>query len=265
MKGTTGFTLVEMAIVLVIVGLLLGGLLMPIATQVEQKRISETRASLEQIKEALIGFAAANGRLPCPATALTGGQESFAAGGSAANGLCSNFYDGFLPAAALGLTPSDGFGYAVDAWGLAQNRIRYAVYTGTINTILNPFTRTDGMRNATMNGIANFIATPSPLFSVCASATGITPTTCGAAVGNTLASNAPTVIYSVGKNAALPVGGTGADEGANPNPNGGTINPVFVSHEPTPSTAPNGEFDDIITWISVNTLFSRMIAAGALP
>ncbi len=55
-----GFTLVEMAIVLVIVGLLLGGLLMPLSAQVEQRRIGETQKALDEIKEALVGFAIAN-------------------------------------------------------------------------------------------------------------------------------------------------------------------------------------------------------------
>ena len=40
---------------------------------------------------------------------------------------------------------------------------------------------------------------------------------------------------------------------------------VFVSHTPTPSNAANGEFDDIVVWISPNILFSRMVAAGQLP
>jgi len=71
------------------------------------------------------------------------------------------------------------------------------------------------------------------------------------------------VIYSLGKNAAS--GGTGTDETANPNPNSANNDQVFVSHAPTMAGATNGEFDDIVTWLSVNTLFSRMIAAGALP
>jgi len=259
-KKISGFTLAEMAIVLVIVGLLIGGLLTPLASQLNQQRISDTRKSVEQIKEALIGFAVANGRLPCPASAASGGQESFAAGGNAANGLCSNFYNGFLPAATLGLTPSDGRGYAVDAWLLSpQNRIRYAVYTGVINLITNPFTRTNGLRSA---GIGN-ISAAIPLLSVCASATGITAINCGATVGNTLANTAPAIIYSVGSNAST--GSAGIDEAANPNPNGGSNDAVFVMHDPTPTAAPNGEFDDIVSWISLNVLFSRMIAIGALP
>lgn len=64
-----GFTLIEMAVVLVIVGLLLGGMLMPLATQMETDRRKETTATLESIREALIGFAVINNaRLPCADT-----------------------------------------------------------------------------------------------------------------------------------------------------------------------------------------------------
>lgn len=250
MRNANGFTLVEMAIVLVIVGLLLGGLLMPLTTQIEQKKISETDKYLEQVKEALLGFAAANGRLPCPATAASNGQE-FPAGG----GNCTTYYNGFLPAVTLGLTPIDNQGYAVDSWGIPQNRIRYAVFQGTITggtAGTNTLTTGGEMRRATM---AN-VATTTPLISVCASAAGITPTTCGAAT--ILANTAPFVVYSLGRNA--PTGGIGTDEAENLD-----NDRVYISHTPTPTTAANGEFDDIVTWISVNTLFSRMISAGTLP
>ena len=52
----SGFTLVEMAIVMLIIGLILGGLLTPLGTQVENERRKSTRASLSQIRQALIGF-----------------------------------------------------------------------------------------------------------------------------------------------------------------------------------------------------------------
>lgn len=242
-----GFTLVEMAIVLVIVGLLLGGLLMPLSTQVDQQRTSTTQQYLEQIKDALLGYAAANGRLPCPATLASNGLESLV------GGVCTNPYNGYLPAVTLGLTPVNSLGLAIDAW---NNPIRYAVFQGTIpgGTVgTSTLTTVGEMKKAT---IASIAAT-TPLLSVCTSATGITATTCGGAA-NTLTGTAPVVIYSLGKNA--PSGGMGTDELANLN-----NDPVFVSHSPAPSTAANGEFDDIVTWISVNTLFSRMIAAGTLP
>ena len=63
-----GFTLLEMAIVLVVLGLILGGILMPLSTQMEKQDRDETQRILEDIRDALIGFAMTNGRLPCPDT-----------------------------------------------------------------------------------------------------------------------------------------------------------------------------------------------------
>lgn len=248
-----GFTLVEIAIVLLIVGLALGGLLLPLNAQLDLQRVSETNRTLAEVKDALIGYAMANGRLPCPASSASSGAESFAGGGDASNGNCSNFFDGFVPAVTLGITPTDQQGYAMDGWG---NRIRYAVSNQTVSGVTNPFTKTNGMQSATMASIS-----AANLLYVCASGNGITGTNCGSAVS--LTTQAPLVLYSIGKNG--PSGGTSTDEAANPNPNGGTADRVFVSHEQTSASAPNGEFDDIVTWISANVLFSRMVAAGKLP
>ncbi len=262
-----GMTLVEMAIVLVIVGLLLGGLLMPLAAQMEQKRVNETQQTLGQIQEALLGFAIANGRLPCPASATSAGRESFctnAVGGCGAaiipnppavlppaHGRCTNPWNAFLPAATLGVTPIDAGGYAVDGWLITQNRIRYGVsnyYDGTRYS----FTAAGGMKATTM---ATLAAQPATAYlSVCATATGIGPTTCGGAT--IVTNNAVAVIYSVGRNNTA----IGLDQAANRN-----NNQVYVSHPPTPATSPNGEFDDIVVWLSPNTLYNRMVAAGTLP
>ena len=51
-----GFSLVEMAVVLVILALLLGGLLSPLASQIDQKNYSEVKRTLESSKEALMGY-----------------------------------------------------------------------------------------------------------------------------------------------------------------------------------------------------------------
>lgn len=67
-KHKSGFTLVEMAIVLVIVGLVISAFLTPLTAQLEQARNAEVRRDLSEIKEALLGFAVINGRLPCPDT-----------------------------------------------------------------------------------------------------------------------------------------------------------------------------------------------------
>jgi prepilin-type N-terminal cleavage/methylation domain-containing protein len=67
LSRSSGFTLVELAMVLFIVSLLIGGLLMPLSAQNEVRGRQETDRALANIREALIGFAAINGRLPCPA------------------------------------------------------------------------------------------------------------------------------------------------------------------------------------------------------
>ncbi|MEI2636142.1 MAG: type II secretion system protein GspG [Methylotenera sp.] len=55
-----------MAIVLVIVGLVISAFLTPLTAQLEQARNAEARRDLSEIKEALLGFAVINDRLPCP-------------------------------------------------------------------------------------------------------------------------------------------------------------------------------------------------------
>ncbi len=254
-----GFTLIELAVALFVLMLLLSSIVVPLTTRVEQRKISDTRRALDEARDALIGFASANGYLPCPADSASNGAE--ASGTNHVTGVCpasvtgNNVYVGFLPAATLGLTATDSQGYALDGWGLAQNRIRYAVSNQTVNSITNPLTRTSGMSSVGLSSLA-----AAQFLYVCNSGTGVTVSAnCGTAV--TLASNAMAVLYSVGPNAAT--GGTGADEAENPNPNGGSADRIFVSRDWGGGTG--AEFDDIVTWIGTSPLFNRMIAAGQLP
>ena len=269
----TGFSMIELAVALVVIAILLGSILVPLNTQVESRNYDETQRILERAREALLGFAAATGRFPCPARRMSTGDESFfSPGGLPTNGLCHsdvsgpNVYAGFLPAATLGITPVDAQGYAVDAWGLSPfNRVRYAVSRQTVNGILNPFTtlpnpptNTQGMRAAGMANIAG-----APLLHVCASGTGVVAgNNCGTAA--TLTTNAIVVIWSAGPNAAT-TGGVSTDEAENPRiePPGGSMDRIFVSKTRSAGTA--GEFDDSVTWIGSATVFNRLIQAGQLP
>ena len=61
-----GFTLVEMALVLLILGLLLGGLVSPLTASREAVALHERDALLREAEEALVGFALVHRRLPCP-------------------------------------------------------------------------------------------------------------------------------------------------------------------------------------------------------
>src|SRR3546814_18113644 len=67
-KRQAGFSLVEMAVVVVILGLVLGALLLPLQAQRNQVFQSQTETTLETARRALLGFAKVNGRLPCPST-----------------------------------------------------------------------------------------------------------------------------------------------------------------------------------------------------
>ena len=64
-------------------------------------------------------------------------------------------------------------------------------------------------------------------------------------------------------------GGTSVDERQNPHPNGAAVPPngsadrIFVSR--TTTNVPGSEFDDIVTWLSVGNLVSRMVLGGQLP
>ncbi|MDO9152061.1 MAG: type II secretion system protein [Methylotenera sp.] len=240
-----GFSLVEMAVVIVILGFIIGALLLPLQVQRNQIYQSQTERTLEIAKKALLGYAQSQGRLPCPATLASSGMEQPLGGG-----VCEQQGRGFLPAATLGLQPVDSEGFVLDGWG---NRIRYAVTQSNSNA----FVTSNGMSNVGISALA-----PDDI-RVCSTSTGITATTCSGI--NYLINNAVVVIYSTGATAAQGIGGN--DELANLNDvdNDGIIDDgVFVSHEPRENDA-NGEFDHIVTWISPYVLYNAMIEAGQLP
>lgn len=100
-----GFSLIEMAIVLFIVALLLGGLLPTVGSQIEQQRVSETRKQLDEIQQALIGYAIINGRLPYPAKATI-------ATGAANAGIADNTLTyGVIPWITLGIRETDAWNH----------------------------------------------------------------------------------------------------------------------------------------------------------
>jgi prepilin-type N-terminal cleavage/methylation domain-containing protein len=275
-----GFSLLEFAIVLAVFAMVLGTFLVPLTKQIEQQRYTETQRMLTVAREALVAFAAANGRLPCPASPVSNGVEDFSVApvGTRANGLCVGYipgavvFSGFLPAATLGFTPVDDQGYAIDAWGLQQNRIRYAVTADTYlvaSDLVTPnhatFTSATGVKDNPLDVLSDNMP-GRPFLYICAdkpnpaggASCGLAPPAGPFRLAN---GNAVAVIYSLGANAAdnapSPTEKLNWDP-ANPN----KVDPVFVSH----GLRTTGEvFDDVVTWIGPNLLIGRMIAAGKLP
>ena len=267
-KHQFGFTLVELAVVLLIVGLILGGLIVPLVTQVTSRKVEESRKSMEEIVTALYGFASANGRLPCPATVASNGIEN-RRNDNAAVGPIDAVTDGCRGGTYVGLVPWATLGIAeADAWG---RRFFYRV--------TNEFTRAKDDTTA----IGSCIATPTNKCTLEITDSGNLSVETRDAVTKAkrpLASQVPAVVVSLGSNGYGAINLQNVAQPAPPainldeaqNVNVATL--VFLSRTPTEIQAgcsdtaagvPYCEFDDIVTWIPTSILISRMIAAGRLP
>src|SRR5690606_974171 len=101
LKVQRGFSLMELAIVLMIIGTLMGGVLVAVGQATLSARRTTTLQQLQAIEDALYGFAQATGRLPCPTIAGAGGLELL----DLNTGECTAWY-GFVPAGTLGVSGS---------------------------------------------------------------------------------------------------------------------------------------------------------------
>lgn len=130
-KLARGFTLIEMAIVLVVIGLVFSGGLLAVAPVLESSKGNETLAKLDRIEQALTLYVIRYGCLPCPADPgiATGTANAGWAHGATAplyyNGSCNTACDAALVTAGQGVVPwvtlglseeeaKDGFGYRID-------------------------------------------------------------------------------------------------------------------------------------------------------
>ena len=105
-KLNKGFSLLELAIVLVIVGLLISAFLAPLSAQRDLRDYSDAKAHLEQIRDALYGYAVINGQLPCPTTTADPANVNY----GHEDATC-------LLTAAAGVLPWKDLGVAeVDSW-----------------------------------------------------------------------------------------------------------------------------------------------------
>jgi len=114
-----GFTLIEIAIVLLIVSILLGYTVALLPKRQELKQFRAAEHEMDEIIATLVGFAQVNGRLPCPAIPDSVGVED----GDGVVG-CNNF-GGFVPVSTIGFEGRlNGDTLLLDPWG---NPYRYYV------------------------------------------------------------------------------------------------------------------------------------------
>lgn len=122
-----GFTLIEMAIVLVVIGLVFSGGLVAVAPVLQSSKGNETLAKLDRIEQALTLYVIRYGCLPCPAepgTASGGANAGWSHGAAYYNSGCTAACDattvatqGVVPWVTLGLSEEegrDGFGERID-------------------------------------------------------------------------------------------------------------------------------------------------------
>lgn len=129
---SSGFTMLEIAVVLVIAGLLIAAAIALIVPLVEKARLLQTTEKLARISDALNVYALNNFRLPCPAQPLrvpAGGEPFGFEQGSGAAGAgvpqscpagAGGGIEGIVPFQTIGLNAD----MVRDAWG---NYITYAV------------------------------------------------------------------------------------------------------------------------------------------
>lgn len=251
-QNSKGFSLVELAIVLVIVGVLAGTFLTTLGSRINTTRRADTVAEMEVIKQALYGYALTNNfaHLPCPdcrtaACSLGANVENDGLSDITA-GVCDVDVIGINAILPLGNLPwrTLGLGYS-DSWGN-----RYSYWVSSLAT----------------NDTANMLL---PAWGVGSSAT--INTRVGTATVE-VSDNAVALIMSHGKNGFGTVSMQGVGIANPPAANVDELENLnddltFVSRAETDEgvAVAIGAFDDLIIWISEYELKAKMVEAGKLP
>lgn len=246
-----GFTLVEIAVVMVLIGIVMTMGLKMVVSTLENASFSETKSKQERIKFALLGYLRTNGRLPCPDNSV--GDTTVATGieTSPCNTAAADGY-GVVPWQTLGISRDS----VIDGWG---NYFTYRVANGM--TLKNWTAKTDAATHLTVNELK----TPTAALLIQeldAAGTALSPTI----------ANAVVVILSHGKNgfgakttkvvARLPT----ADIAAGGEMTNATVGTAAFVLRPVndATTAFNGPYDDLVTYMLPQDLLQPMVTEGTL-
>jgi prepilin-type N-terminal cleavage/methylation domain-containing protein len=264
MSQDKGFTLAEMAVAVVILALLLFGAMVPFGTQLDIRSVADTRRTMDTIKDAIVGFAQANGRLPCPAAGSVPAGGVDAAGRPAGTeqltpvtlpppttAVCSSSV-GVVPWTTLGTPETDSWGrrftYRVSPVFADGSAVASSWATATSTSPTSP-------ANQSPPCAPNPAPNPPASFAMCTLG-DIALLTRTVSQSSAMGLALPVIFVSHGKNGygawqpngirlLLPAAGT--DEAANAN-GGVQVNPInlsalvysqmgFYSRSPTPAAA----------------------------
>ena len=224
----SGFTLIEMAVVLLILALLAGSLTVGLSSHLARRAEAATDEALAEARDALLGYVVRKGFFPCPAKSTADGAEDRDSAG------CRKTV-GLLPWAALGIQ-------GVDGW---SHRLRYAV----TDTYTRPITNMDDGKidivTRNLDGAELKLTTEG----------GKTPVV--------VLSHGPNGLGAIDQDGnALIAPPSGTDEARNASGDGKLFYSRTLSENPGAS---GGAFDDRVTWLSPNLVAHRLITAGRLP
>lgn len=156
-SGQSGFSLLELSIVLIVFGLLAGSLLTPLSAQREIADERRARQQLDLTLETLYGYAISHGRLPCPAAPGLSSETN-----GAGDEDCSRQH-GVIPWRTLALSETD-------PWGQRLTYYVRASFTGNLApdaraTFLLDTAGNANIRPSASSGIKHADALPAVIVS----------------------------------------------------------------------------------------------------
>lgn len=247
-----GFTLIEMAVVLVIISLILSTILGFGNAQIQASKINSTKQKQQIIKLAIISFISRNNRLPCPAIATIakgaigyGVEAPTGCTGTTLNGAVAT---GIVPWSTLGVTDenaSDGY----------YNRFTYQV-------VVDATKLTDQTIVGLKGAISTHIGTPATLRNA---PTGNQSNDCqtGTSTYNPCSAVAILISHGVNGNGAYTEDGlrktlpTGNDEAENTNDDS-----KFVIKENSDNQ--DNPYDDIVLPLSSTDLLTPLTTNNSI-
>lgn len=244
-----GFTLAEMAVVVLLIGIAMAMGLKMVTSTLQNSANSETKSKQERIRIALVSHLRTHERLPCPDSKATpDGNESATCNANATQGY------GVVPWLTLGLSKND----VLDGWG---NYFTYKVANRRPAAVAKDWTTTPATTTRSFN--VGELTHPSNALTI------QELNAAGNALVNT-STQAVVVILSHGKN------GFGAEttKGTNmPNPpaanlgeitNNTANTAIFVKRPYTDSTTVfNGPFDDLVDYMTPKDLLQPLLNDGS--
>jgi prepilin-type N-terminal cleavage/methylation domain-containing protein len=247
-----GFSLLEVAIVIVIIGIVMAGFVLPMLGQIkirdqllELQKYKETKRTLEEIKQALLGYVATNKYFPCPDFDVT--QDGL--GGDQSNcNTAATAMEGYVPWVDLGLTKG------TDAWG---NPIRYRVHHNYAYFLDSTYSPAKNLDISTINPDV----TANPALRI--------KDHTEKAISSSTSSNIAIVLLSCGKN-GKPDSTTNESNNRTGNQDCLNIaNPATTSNFYIQDTRDYSklseiptDFDDVLTWISKYQVINALNNAG---